>query len=96
MEQGPSPRLHAHIAGAATNNALLPHPMAWAYAKSAPGARWMQCPTRRLGSGSQYPEQPLTRECQKLDYTLQECLPRNEALAQLQNSQLSEEETGFH
>ena len=68
----------------------------WAYAKSAPGACWMQCPTRHLGSGRQHPERPLTRECQKLDYALQECLPRNEALAQLQNSQLSEERTGFH
>jgi hypothetical protein len=39
----------------------------WAYAKSAPGACWMQCTTRHLGSGHQHPERPLTRECQKLD-----------------------------
>ena len=39
----------------------------WTYAKSAPGARWMQCPTRHLGSGCQHPERPLTRGCQKLD-----------------------------
>ncbi len=97
MDQGPSPRLPAHPAGAATGKALLPHSLiGWTYTKSASGPRRMRCPHATWARDARIPNGPSPEGVLETRLPYRSVSPRNEALAQLQNSQLSEVITGFH